>query len=182
MNRSSFSRPSFTILGYLSVPLSQYSSRAPQILARRNVSPVRILGRPPEARGLLLSLIYSVSSWYGGGQQYNHQQASSHPFLWSLFLISSFQVLLKMADDERRTSKRSRFDQTESDVRRSSRFDRDSRSPVSRHAYTRQRSRSPIAPKSTSTTNEEKRSPAVDPAAAAGKEYTCKIGTINSQG
>lgn len=74
-----------------------------------------------------------------------------------------------MADEERRTSKRSRFDQTESDVRRSSRFDRDSRSPVSRNAYRRQqRSRSPLAPQSTSTTNEEKRSPAVDPAAAAG--------------
>ena len=99
----------------------------------------------------------------------------------SLFIINSFKVLLKMADDERRTSKRSRFDQTESDVRRSSRFDRDSRSPVSRHAYTRQRSRSPIAPKSTSTTNEEKRSPAVDPAAAAGNEYTCQIGTLTAR-
>lgn len=75
-----------------------------------------------------------------------------------------------MADEDRRTSKRSRFDQTESDVRRSSRFDRDSRSPV----YTRQRSRSPLAPKSTSTTNAEKRSPAVDPAAAAGKKSTIK--------
>lgn len=74
-----------------------------------------------------------------------------------------------MADDERRTSKRSRFDQTESEVKRSSRFDRDSRSPLSSNAYTRQRSRSPVVPKSTLTANEGKRSPAVDPATAAGK-------------
>lgn len=80
-----------------------------------------------------------------------------------------------MADDERRTSKRSRFDQTESDVKRSSRFNRDSRSPVTRNAYTRQRSRSPIAPDLTSTIYDEKRSPAVDPAAAAGKKFTYHI-------
>lgn len=68
-----------------------------------------------------------------------------------------------MADDERRSSKRSRFDQTE----RSSRFDRRSRSPAERKADSR-RSRSPVAPKASFSPPEEKRGSA-DPAAAAGK-------------
>ena len=74
-----------------------------------------------------------------------------------------------MAEDERRSSKRSRFDQTEPEVKRSSRFDRRSRSPSSRHADTR-RSRSPRAEKSPFSPGlEDKKSTSSDPAAAAGK-------------
>ncbi|MCJ1260881.1 hypothetical protein MMC22_000745 [Lobaria immixta] len=71
-----------------------------------------------------------------------------------------------MADDERRSSKRSRFDQTEPEVKRSSRFDRRSRSPTNRHTESR-RSRSPVARKSSFSPSEEKKSSAIDPAAAA---------------
>ncbi|KAI4184221.1 MAG: hypothetical protein L6R41_004903 [Letrouitia leprolyta] len=75
-----------------------------------------------------------------------------------------------MADDERRTSKRSRFDQTEPESKRSSRFDRRSRSPSSRQSETR-RSRSPLVPsKSLSPANTGNAGPkafATDPAAAA---------------
>ena len=73
-----------------------------------------------------------------------------------------------MADDERRSSKRSRFDQTEPEVKRSSRFDRRSRTPTNRHAESR-RSRSPVARKSSFSPPEEKKGSALDPAAAAGK-------------
>lgn len=73
-----------------------------------------------------------------------------------------------MADDERRSSKRSRFDQTEPEVKRSSRFDRRSRSPSSRHADSR-RSRSPLPKKpALSPDLEEKKTSGLDPAAAAG--------------
>lgn len=76
-----------------------------------------------------------------------------------------------MADDERKVSKRSRFDQTEPDVKRTSRFDRRSRSPTSRTSETR-RSRSPLAPKTPFSPGAEDRKPPLDPAAAAGKlEY-----------
>ncbi|KAL8733383.1 MAG: hypothetical protein Q9166_002207 [cf. Caloplaca sp. 2 TL-2023] len=75
-----------------------------------------------------------------------------------------------MADDERRSSKRSRFDQTEPEPKRSSRFDRRSRSPSRRESET-QRSRSPLAPsKSMSPGAAESVGPkafAADPAAAA---------------
>ncbi|KAI4112961.1 MAG: hypothetical protein LQ345_005967 [Seirophora villosa] len=75
-----------------------------------------------------------------------------------------------MADDERRSSKRSRFDQTEPEPKRSSRFDRRSRSPSRRESET-QRSRSPLAPsKSLSPGAPENKAPkafATDPAAAA---------------
>ena len=80
-----------------------------------------------------------------------------------------------MADDERRSSKRSRFDQTEPEVKRSSRFDRRSRSPESRQPDTR-RSRSPLTTKVSSQASEGAKSPS-DPAAAAGKfvldKYLC---------
>lgn len=66
-----------------------------------------------------------------------------------------------MDDTERRTAKRSRFDQTEPEPRRS-RFDRRSRSPVARKLDST-RDRSPLH----SVTPETKKSP-VDPAAAAG--------------
>ncbi|KAL8953220.1 MAG: hypothetical protein Q9222_000919 [Ikaeria aurantiellina] len=75
-----------------------------------------------------------------------------------------------MADDERRSSKRSRFDQTEPEPKRSSRFDRRSRSPSRRESESR-RSRSPLAPsKSMSPGVAEIVGPkafATDPAAAA---------------
>ena len=80
------------------------------------------------------------------------------------------EISVNMADDERRTSKRSRFDQTEPEVKRSSRFDRHSRSPTGRNTDLRRRSRSPTIPKSSSTTTEEKRSSTLDPAAAAGNQ------------
>ncbi|MCJ1315043.1 hypothetical protein MMC15_000357 [Xylographa vitiligo] len=72
-----------------------------------------------------------------------------------------------MADNEPRSSKRSRFDQTEPETKRSSRFDRRSRSPVSRHSEAR-RSRSPpgrgspLSPKP-----DERKKSGLDPAAAA---------------
>ncbi|KAH0565843.1 hypothetical protein GP486_000766 [Trichoglossum hirsutum] len=90
-----------------------------------------------------------------------------------------------MTDDDRRSSKRSRFDQMEprererhggtEESRRSSRFDRRSRSPSSRDSW-RGRSRSPLKrePYSPSgkqepfsPTAEERKKPAGDPAAAA---------------
>ncbi|KAF4582043.1 hypothetical protein GQ602_006667 [Ophiocordyceps camponoti-floridani] len=67
-----------------------------------------------------------------------------------------------MADDDRYGGKRSRFDQTEPDSRRSSRFDRRSRSPSARRVEARDRS--PIARDGAPS---EARSPPVDPAAAA---------------
>lgn len=74
-----------------------------------------------------------------------------------------------MADEERKVSKRSRFDQTEPDVKRISRFDRDrrSRSPTSRASET-QRSRSPLAPKTPFSPGADDRKTPLDPAAAAG--------------
>ncbi|KAI9710203.1 MAG: hypothetical protein M1812_007475 [Candelaria pacifica] len=80
-----------------------------------------------------------------------------------------------MADDERRTTKRSRFDQTEprerpggnEDGKRSSRFDRRSRSPSTRDS-TSNRSRSPLSREPFSPPSEEKKKkPVSDPAAAA---------------
>ena len=74
-----------------------------------------------------------------------------------------------MAEDERRGSKRSRFDQTEPDIKRSSRFDRRSRSPSGRHSESR-RSRSPRAePSVLSPGAEDKKASSGDPAAAAGE-------------
>lgn len=76
-----------------------------------------------------------------------------------------------MADEERRT-KRSRFDQTEPEPRRS-RFDRRSRSPSARQSEST-RTRSPLS--------REPNSPAAktptDPAAAAGTFRTYGIGSI----
>lgn len=72
-----------------------------------------------------------------------------------------------MADDERRSSKRSRFDQTEPEVKRS-RFDRRSRSPPSKTSEAR-RSRSPLVQKSPLSPGSGDRKGSLDPAAAAGK-------------
>ncbi|KAI9797788.1 MAG: hypothetical protein M1833_005291 [Piccolia ochrophora] len=74
-----------------------------------------------------------------------------------------------MNDDERRAAKRSRFDQTEPpEAKRSSRFDRRSRSPSAKESRAR-RSRSPLGRGSSgpfSPASEDKKSGA-DPAAAA---------------
>lgn len=67
----------------------------------------------------------------------------------------------KMDDSERRTTKRSRFDQTEPEPKRASRFDRRSRSPSARRSEGRDRS--PLGEDGA----EAKKSP-VDAAAAAG--------------
>lgn len=69
-----------------------------------------------------------------------------------------------MDDTERRTAKRSRFDQTEPEPRRS-RFDRRSRSPVSRKPDSA-RDRSPLNRGADNATTETKKTP-VDAAAAA---------------
>ncbi|KAK2625036.1 hypothetical protein QTJ16_005405 [Diplocarpon rosae] len=70
-----------------------------------------------------------------------------------------------MDDTERRTAKRSRFDQKEPEHKRLSRFDRRSRSPPAAKAESR-RSRSPLPRPSDSPATETKKS-TVDPAAAA---------------
>ena len=72
-----------------------------------------------------------------------------------------------MADDDRRSSKRSRFDQTEPEVKRS-RFDRRSRSPSNTVADTG-RSRSPLASKNPLSPGAGDQKSPSDPAAAAGK-------------
>ena len=71
-----------------------------------------------------------------------------------------------MDDTERRTAKRSRFDQKEPEPKRASRFDRRSRSPTARKSESR-RSRSPIAGNSGSPVAEPKKSNA-DAASLAG--------------
>jgi hypothetical protein len=75
-----------------------------------------------------------------------------------------------MDDTERRTAKRSRFDQTEPEPKRASRFDRRSRSPPAKKAEVR-RSRSPVARDSGSPATGEKGG--LDPAAAAGELARC---------
>lgn len=70
-----------------------------------------------------------------------------------------------MADDERR-AKRSRFDQTEAEPRRS-RFDRRSRSPSARQSEST-RTRSPLSREATTPAADESAKPS-DPAAAAGR-------------
>ncbi|KAI0137400.1 KH domain protein [Xylariales sp. AK1849] len=70
-----------------------------------------------------------------------------------------------MEDTERRTAKRSRFDQTEPEPRRS-RFDRRSRSPPARKPDSG-RDRSPLGKDAEGATSDVKRASAVDAAAAA---------------
>lgn len=70
-----------------------------------------------------------------------------------------------MADDERR-AKRSRFDQTEAEPRRS-RFDRRSRSPSAKQSEST-RTRSPLSREATTPAGDESAKPS-DPAAAAGR-------------
>jgi hypothetical protein len=74
-----------------------------------------------------------------------------------------------MDDTERRTAKRSRFDQTEPEPKRVSRFDRRSRSPPARKSESR-RSRSPLGRASGSPSTETSRPASIDPAAAAGED------------
>jgi len=76
-------------------------------------------------------------------------------------------TILTMADEERRSSKRSRFDQTEADPKRSSRFDRRSRSPTRTQPESK-RNRSPLNRASPLSPGSSGKS-ASDPAAAAGK-------------
>ncbi|KAL9122504.1 MAG: hypothetical protein Q9187_000941 [Circinaria calcarea] len=72
-----------------------------------------------------------------------------------------------MADEERRSTKRSRFDQTEAEVKRPSRFDRRSRSPSNRQPDSR-RSRSPIPTEKTRSPGPDvKKTSGLDAAAAA---------------
>ncbi|TVY73457.1 Uncharacterized protein LSUE1_G003338 [Lachnellula suecica] len=71
-----------------------------------------------------------------------------------------------MDDTERRSAKRSRFDQTEPEPKRASRFDRRSRSPPARKTESR-RSRSPIAKTSGSPAPDSAKKGGADPAAAA---------------
>jgi hypothetical protein len=72
-----------------------------------------------------------------------------------------------MEDSERRTAKRSRFDQTEPEPKRASRFDRRSRSPPTRRSEGRDRSPRRSPPAQDGGPSEGKASP-VDAAAAAG--------------
>jgi hypothetical protein len=72
-----------------------------------------------------------------------------------------------MDDTERRTAKRSRFDQKEPEPKRASRFDRRSRSPPARKSESR-RSRSPVDRKTESPATATAKKPGIDPAAAAG--------------
>ena len=71
-----------------------------------------------------------------------------------------------MADEDRRV-KRSRFDQTDPEPRRS-RFDRRSRSPSARQSEST-RTRSPLSREPRSPSGDASAKAAVDPAAAAGK-------------
>ncbi|KAK5997042.1 hypothetical protein PT974_02393 [Cladobotryum mycophilum] len=72
-----------------------------------------------------------------------------------------------MDDSERRTTKRSRFDQTEPETKRASRFDRRSRSPPARRSEARDRS--PLSRESPSETKKPQVDAAVAAAAAAAK-------------
>ncbi|KAK4166190.1 hypothetical protein QBC43DRAFT_343151 [Cladorrhinum sp. PSN259] len=77
-----------------------------------------------------------------------------------------------MDDSERRSAKRSRFDQTEPEPRRPSRFDRRSRSPPARKPDARTRDRSPdYTPRDRTPTAPPTgpKSPVDDPVATAGK-------------
>lgn len=103
-------------------------------------------------------------------------------FIGYFFFYSSIRSLtatspsyFKMADDERR-AKRSRFDQTEPEPRRS-RFDRRSRSPSARQSEST-RTRSPLSREARSPAGDGTPKPAVaDPAAAAG--MTCNAPTMS---
>ena len=77
-----------------------------------------------------------------------------------------------MDDSERRTSKRSRFDQTEPEPRRS-RFDRRSRSPPPTRKSDSARERSPLKGDADGVASELPKKP-VDAAAAAGELSTLR--------
>lgn len=82
-----------------------------------------------------------------------------------------------MDDTERRTAKRSRFDQKEP-AARSSRFDRRSRSPPPSRENGSRRSRSPMSrDRQTESPAKDARKAAADPAAAAGMlAYNAHLG------
>lgn len=75
-----------------------------------------------------------------------------------------------MDDSERRAVKKSRFDQKEPDTKRSSRFDRRSRSPPPARDSESRRSRSPVESGSASPAPANAKGSA-DRAAAAGKHH-----------
>ena len=74
-----------------------------------------------------------------------------------------------MADTEHRSSKRSRFDQTESEVKRSSRFDRRSRSPASRRSEARRSQSPPVRGTPFIPDSDDRKKSEVDPTIAAGE-------------
>ena len=83
-----------------------------------------------------------------------------------IIIVKSTKIT--MAGEERRSTKRSRFDQTEPEPKRASRFDRRSRSPSNIHPD-RRRSRSPLAAKKASSPAADGVKSPSDPAAAAGR-------------
>lgn len=91
----------------------------------------------------------------------------------STSLLTAVHTPITMADDDRRV-KRSRFDQTEPESRRS-RFDRRSRSPSARQSESA-RTRSPLSREPRSPAGDPSAKASVDPAAAAGKTDTVKCG------
>lgn len=91
----------------------------------------------------------------------------------STSLPSATHTPITMADDDRRV-KRSRFDQTELESRRS-RFDRRSRSPSARQSESA-RTRSPLSREPRSPAGDASAKASVDPAAAAGKIDTVEDG------
>ena len=112
-------------------------------------------------------------------------EAGSHPF--STFEVGDHSTCIivnttsrclsftksqvTMDDTERRTAKRSRFDQKEPEPKSASRFDRRSRSPQAGDSKSR-RSRSPLDRASGSPASESKGKSGADAAAAAGKIYS----------
>lgn len=70
--------------------------------------------------------------------------------------------------------KRSRFDQTEPEPKRASRFDRRSRSPPPRRTSESRRSRSPVGGDVARPALESTKKSPIDAAAAAG-EYSLKV-------
>ncbi len=83
------------------------------------------------------------------------------------YCAHSFLDIAEMDDTERRTAKRSRFDQKEPEPKRASRFDRRSRSPPAVKAE-RRRSRSPLPRGSDSPLPESAKRDPAEAAAAAG--------------
>lgn len=91
--------------------------------------------------------------------------ARRHPFIRRVHHYG----FLSMDDTERRTAKRSRFDQTEPEPKRASRFDRRSRSPPPPRQADLRRSMSPVGRDSGSPATESSKKPVIDAASLAGE-------------